>query len=467
MEHVKLLRRPLPPKKTAHYRTPRAAGSDVFSVDPGHDEARESVCEDDEAASSSHHPQRSSPVPPRPRPPDLFCLDDFLQASGSEDQLRRTVLSRWNYRKLLRLFLSELHRGGQEAVANQTLSGEGLSPPTRRIPHRQVVCELAAMVQKEARAQNSFRNHPGVCRASEDQSVERRTEHTRQDLYTVLLNSVTSKHFQDSRRSRSPFHRDFISASELSVLDCATRGGNTLSFKAHFIADLPDVSSLSERLQHLNLSFNHFTHVPLEVCDLHQLQVLKMRNNPIEEIPARICKLCKLQTLVISFCKITQLPDQLYSLACLQHLDVSYNLLRSLSSEVKHLRSLRSLNVEGNQLVALPAGLLRVSVSELRMSGNYTHVFLWSENSCNSPQTLLHTAAHTLTQQHYTHLPPAARILLNSAGVCDACNGVMFGAGLKLIRPAPGGFGLPIVPVMFFCCSPACLHRFRNQPITV
>lgn len=80
-------------------------------------------------------------------------------------------------------------------------------------------------------------------------------------------------------------------------------------------------------------------------------------------------------------------------------------------------RSLRSLNVEGNQLVALPTGLLHVSVSELRMSGNYTHVLLWSENSCNSPQTLLHTAAHTLAhtraQQRYTHLPPAARVILN------------------------------------------------------
>ncbi|XP_058642400.1 leucine-rich repeat-containing protein 63 isoform X2 [Onychostoma macrolepis] len=486
-EHMKLLRRPLAPVNTAHYRTPpapRSAGSHMVSVFPDRDEASESVCrpqtlrEDDDGVApiisgSSHHPQRSAPVHLQPRPPDLFCLNDFLQVSGSADDLRRTVLSRWNYRKLLRLFLSELHCGGQDAVANQTLSCEGLSPPTRRIPRRQIICELAAMVQIEARAQNSFRSHSGVCRASEDQSVERRTEHTRHELYTVLLNAVTSKHFQDSRRSRSPFRRtaarDFISASELAVLDCVTRGGATLSFKAHFIGDLPDVTSLSERLQYLNLSFNHLTHVPQEVCDLHQLQVLKMRNNPIEELPAQISKLHKLQTLVASFCKITQLPDQLYSLACLQHLDVSYNLLRSLSSEVRHLRSLRSLNVEGNQLVALPAGLLRVSVSELRMSGNYTHVLLWSENSCNCPQTLLHTAAHTLThthaQQHYTHLPPAARMLLNSAGVCDACTGLMFGAGLKLIRPVPGVFGLPFVPVMFCCCSPACLHRFRNQTI--
>ncbi|XP_016305054.1 leucine-rich repeat-containing protein 63 [Sinocyclocheilus anshuiensis] len=477
--------------------------SDVLMKQPGcdgavetaaasyHDERSESACRPQTLrvvpiiSGFSQNPQRAAPAPLQPRPPDLFCLNDFLQVSGSGrgsgDGLRRTVLSRCNYRKLLRLFLSELHCGGQDAVANQTLSCEGLPPPTRRIPRRQIICELAAMVQMEARAQNSFRSKSGVCRASEDQSVdqqwmtvERRTEHTQHVAYTaheVLLNAVTSKHFQNSRRSRSPFRRageqDVISASELAVLDCVTRGGTRLSFKAHFICDLPDVSSLTERLQYLNMSFNHLTHVPQEVCDLHQLRVLKMRNNPIKELPAQISKLHKLQTLVVSFCKITQLPEQLYSLPCLQHLDVSYNLLRSLSSDIRHLRSLRSLNVEGNQLVALPAGLLRVSVSELRMSGNYTHVLLWSENSCNSPQTLLHTAAHTLahthTQQRYTHLLPATRVILNSAGVCDACRGPMFGAGLKLIRPAHGVFGLPSVPVMFCCCSPACLHRFRKQ----
>lgn len=57
------------------------------------------------------------------------------------------------------------------------------------------------------------------------------------------------------------------------------------------------------------------------------------------------------------------------------------------------------------------------------------------------------------------------------AGVCDACSGPMFGPGLKLIRPFHGVFGLQFVPVMFLCCSPACLHSFRNhineQPASV
>ncbi|CAM4599874.1 unnamed protein product [Leuciscus chuanchicus] len=402
-------------------------------------------------SSFPHQPQRT---PAGRRPHDLFCLNDFLQVCrsgcGSRDDLRKTVLSSCNYEKLLRLFLSELHRGWQRETANQTLSCESLTPPTRRIPQRQIICELAAMVQSEARARNSFRSNSAVCGPG---SVDQlRTEHTLHEPYTaheVVLNAVTSKHFQGSRRSRSPFRCagdcDVISVSELSVLDCLTRGGTSLSFKAHFICDLPDVTSLSERLQYLNVSFNDLTHVLRRSFRLNQ------------QTP-------QTQTLVVSFCKITQLPTQLFSLPCLHHLDVSYILLRSLSGDITHLRSLRSLNVEGNQLVALPAGLLCVCVSELRLSGNYTHTLLWSENSCNSPQTLLHTAAHTLAHTHtLTHLPPAAQLVLRRAGVCEACSGPMFGPGLKLIRPVHGVFGLPCVPVMFLCCSPACLHRFRNH----
>ncbi|ROL48935.1 Leucine-rich repeat-containing protein 63 [Anabarilius grahami] len=418
---MKLLRRPLPPIKTAHYSTPPAPRTTDH-------EPSESVCSPQTYLEGCltcrvgqitlprilrGFPRQPQRTPADRRPPDLFCLNDFLQVGrsgrGSLDELRKMVLSSCNYKKLLHLFLSELHRGWQCEIANQTLSCEGLPPVARRIPQRQIICG--------------------------------NTHFETVSAHEVLLNAVTSKHFQGSRRSRSPFRGggecDVISASELNVLDCLTRGGTSLSFKAHFIRDLPDVTSLSERLRCLNLSFNDLTHVPQEVCDLHQLQVLKMRNNPIEELPAQINKLHKLQTLVVSFCKITQLPNQ----------------------------SLRSLNVEGNQLVALPAGLLRVSVSELRLSGNYTHALLWSENSCNSPQTLLHTAAHTLAEQRCTHLPPAAQLVLRRAGVCDACSGPMFGPGLKLIHPVHGTFGLQAVPIMFLCCSPACLHSFRNHNI--
>ncbi|XP_073769490.1 leucine-rich repeat-containing protein 63 isoform X2 [Danio rerio] len=463
---VLLLRRPRAPKHTLPRRRspqrPRDTG-------PGE------VCE------SPDLQHRVAVAPVRlPRMPQGFSqhaqrvdVCDLLPAADTHT-LRKTILSRHNYRKLLHLFLSELHSGGQSTVANQTLSCEHLPPITRRIPRRQIICELAAVVQMEARARNPFR----IC--SGDQT-ERRSEHTHththSELFTapeLLLTAVSSRLFQGCARSASPFHSagvcEVISVCELAVLECVTRGGTTLSLKAHFVSDLPDVSCVCERLQHLNLSFNFFTHIPQQVWELKQLKVLKMRSNPLEELPANISRLKNLHTLVLSFCKITQLPAELFSLPCLQYLDVSYNLLRSLSSDIGTLRSLRYLNVEGNQLVCVPAALLSVCVSELRLSGNYTHTLLWRENSCNSPQTLLHTAAHTLTHtltaQRHTHLLPIAQTILQSAGVCEACSGPMFGPGLQILVPVCSVFGLQVLPVMFRCCSPVCVRTFRRHTHT-
>ncbi|KAA0715346.1 hypothetical protein E1301_Tti024179 [Triplophysa tibetana] len=254
--------------------------------------------------------------------PPLFCLNDFLQMSqsarGSLTELRNAVLSTFNYKKLLDLLLSELHRGARQ---------------------------LTAIIQLEARARNCG-NTTEVCESVEELwgSPEReRDTHTHPPPHTPhqLLNCVTSKHFLGSRRTRSPFRPreecDVISASELALLDCLTRGGLNLSFKAHFISHLPDLTSVAHCLQSLNASFNDLTRVPHEVCDCTGLQVLNLRDNPIEEIPPEINKLHKLHTLIISFCKITHLPKQLYSLVRLQYVDVSYNLIRSLSNDIRNL----------------------------------------------------------------------------------------------------------------------------------
>lgn len=91
------------------------------------------------------HSQRTAPkIPHLSRPPPLFHLNDFLQMSqsarGSLTELRNLVLSTCNYKKLLDLFLSELHRGTQREVTNQIVSCEGLTHVKRRIPHTHIIC---------------------------------------------------------------------------------------------------------------------------------------------------------------------------------------------------------------------------------------------------------------------------------------------------------------------------------------
>ncbi|XP_057192586.1 uncharacterized protein LOC130555991 isoform X2 [Triplophysa rosa] len=228
----------------------------------------------------SHAQRTASKVPHLSRPPPLFCLNDFLQMSqsacGSLTELRNAVLSTCNYKKLLDLFLSELHRGAQCEVTNQIVSCEGLTHIKRRIPHTHLICELAAMIQLEARARNCG-NTTEVCESVEElwgsperesdthtQPPRRPFSHTRETVSPLnvspsaikinvslsaclfitvhqVLNCVTSKYFQGSRRMRSPFRAgeecDVISASELALLDCLTRGGLNLSFKVTHVCE--------------------------------------------------------------------------------------------------------------------------------------------------------------------------------------------------------------------------------------
>ncbi|XP_066497462.1 uncharacterized protein [Hoplias malabaricus] len=481
-EHIKLLRRPLPPKKLQPLHRPFRK---TFLSDPSVESlpsgsihgiewsfydtslwdfnpelsyiipvplyllAPDSPPLPHEITNSfPSRPQRTFSRPPildllkdQPRfapPPPCFLLNDFMEAAQSRPELvgrgrllRKTILSRCNYRKLVDMFLSEIHSGHQCKVANQILSSDEIPPASRRIPERQIIYELAAQVRMELRAQmlcvRHFLEEP--LSQFQQNSLElwktNNSEHVQQQsmypMKEVILSSFPVKHFQGSCRSSSPFHPSaecvMISLSELAILECLSQRSKALSLKAHFISQLPELSPLVQSLLYLNLSFNDFTVFPVEVCDLVHLEVLKLRDNPIEEIPANIENLHNLKTLVISFCKITTLPSQLYHLPFLKHLDMSHNLISSISSEIKNLRSLQCLNLEGNQLEALPAGVLSLSLTELRLSGNYTHPLLWSRNTVNTPPSLTHSAAHTLAhthpQPHYSNLPAAAQTTLN------------------------------------------------------
>lgn len=54
----------------------------------------------------------------------------------------------------------------------------------------------------------------------------------------MILNSVTTKHFQGSRRTHSPFRHsgEAINPSELAILDCLTEGGKALTLKVLCVA---------------------------------------------------------------------------------------------------------------------------------------------------------------------------------------------------------------------------------------
>ena len=82
-----------------------------------------------------------------------------------------------------------------------------------------------------------------------------------------------------------------------------------LNLKANFIDTLPDITPLKSTVVYINLSYNHFEEVPVEIYELHQLEVLKVRNNPITRLPDKFSALQNLRLLNLAYCKLKEWPE--------------------------------------------------------------------------------------------------------------------------------------------------------------
>lgn len=492
-EHSKLLRRPLPPKilpplQPSPEPTANSSVESLFgpsapapSAIPksGNRASHQLYNRHDKALHSPRmifffkplgpggFPSRPPPNPPRvhllhllwdePRFQSLpeFTLDDFLLDPAScpmfkKKDLKEVIHLRQTYKKLIEK--GELHKGNQSKINTQVMSSKSIPVASSRIPQRQMVYELTALMREKMHEHN----------AEEEESSAFHSKRQASDRQNAVTKSVLNDNsvLNDEKCG-------IITPAELAILDSLVQGGLLLNLKAHFLSQVPDLTPLANSLLYLNLSFNNLNSLPVEVFNLRHLEVLKLRDNPIKEIPEGIHKLKKLRTFVISFCLISSLPLGLFLLPCLQLLDVSYNKITFIPNDIRNLRALECLNVEGNELCALPCGALSLPIRQLRISNNYMHALFWEENSQNQPQRLLHLAARTFAQnnlgQYYRDLPSDIQQVLNNVNVCDCCKGTLYGSGLRIIRPCEKIFGINNLPFMFYSCSPSCYKNFRTQ----
>ncbi|XP_046336914.1 uncharacterized protein LOC124118719 isoform X1 [Haliotis rufescens] len=437
--------------------------------------------------------------------PPTFTLDNFLRhvARMNHVPMRRVkeaVCSQHNYKKLTKL-LAETHiyPPVQQTVHQVTFTPEGQNVPAcePRIPQRQLLYEMAAMIKSHVRElintevktvikqmpkyspsyQSDKMPHTEII-LYEDDTVERLSFISKKKVDSELpasdavFHSAQTQYFQGSGRSRSPFtvpDDGVISPSELAILDSLISGGTALSLKAHFISEVPDVTPLVKTVTYLNLSFNDFRGLPLEVLEMSELEVLKLRNNPLIELPPDINKLGKLRTLVVSFCLMSSLPISLFDMTSIEHLDISYNRITFIPNEICKLRKLLELNVEGNQLPALPGSACRLSLRSVNVRNNLMHPLFWRDSTKNQPQRLIDLAALAIHNSELveTALPQAVCSVLQSKDTCDCCRGALFGPGLRIIRPVTNIFGVKNLPFLFRSCSTLCLYVFRHSTDTL
>ncbi|XP_060573580.1 leucine-rich repeat-containing protein 63-like isoform X2 [Ruditapes philippinarum] len=439
--------------------------------------------------------------------PPAFTLENFMVDVADVRNIplrkvRALVYSKENYKKLTKLIAEEcIYPPTQDEVHLQHLTPESQEIPAAepRIPQRQLLIEMAAMIKQHVRSlmntevksvirplpkyspshEVGAAPHTEIILVEDDTlEVTSQQQQVRQEselpATDAMFHSARSKYFQGSGRSRSPFtsnEEGMITPSEIAILDSLIQGGKALSLKAHFIAEMPDISPLTRKLVYLNLSFNDFVTFPTAVLEISQLEILKLRNNPLHDLPADIHRLKKLRTLVVSFCMIQSLPIRLFSLPNLDYLDVSYNRITFIQNEICHLESLRELNVEGNQLPAMPSGALRLDLDRLNVKNNFMHPLFWHENTHNEPQRLMDLVLLNIMKSDLGKspglLPEAVQRMVAHRSECDCCGGPLFGPGLRIIRPVTELFGIKNLPFMFRSCSPQCLKDFRCSKDTL
>lgn len=148
----------------------------------------------------------------------------------------------------------------------------------------------------------------------------------------------------------------------MSILQSPLLHLTELDLSRNRLESLPDqMTSLVPHLNYLNLSHNLFTEIPLELCQLTELQVLIMSQNRIQgPVPDKICShLTQLKTLKLCANQITSLPDSLAHLNKLESLSMGSvyggNLLTTFPAGcIRFMTALRELDLSHNQLRFLP-----------------------------------------------------------------------------------------------------------------
>lgn len=78
--------------------------------------------------------------------------------------------------------------------------------------------------------------------------------------------------------------------------------------------------------------------------------------------------------------------------------------------------SLRLLVVDGNDLTSFPPGILKLNLKRIKFDNNFTHPYLWKENSLNSPQSLTQIALLFFLKnnlhKYYDAIPAKIQVLL-------------------------------------------------------
>ncbi|KAF5295051.1 hypothetical protein FQR65_LT10604 [Abscondita terminalis] len=135
------------------------------------------------------------------------------------------------------------------------------------------------------------------------------------------------------------------------------------------IRQLPDSINSLQCLNYLDLSRNHLTVLPKEICHL-PIQILLVSNNRLACLPDELGRMSQLTELDVSGNQLTHLPPRMGELQSLRSLVVRSNLLLCVPLELTYI-SLTRLDLRANRISTLPVEMINItSLVELLIEDN-------------------------------------------------------------------------------------------------
>lgn len=135
------------------------------------------------------------------------------------------------------------------------------------------------------------------------------------------------------------------------------------------IRQIPDTISNLQCLNYLDLSRNHLTVLPKEICQL-PIQILLVSNNRLICLPDELGRMSQLTELDASGNQLTHLPPRMGDLQNLKSLVVRSNLLLCVPLEITYL-NLTRLDLRANRISTLPIEMINItSLVELLIEDN-------------------------------------------------------------------------------------------------
>ncbi|MFO7797006.1 MAG: leucine-rich repeat domain-containing protein [Promethearchaeati archaeon] len=172
--------------------------------------------------------------------------------------------------------------------------------------------------------------------------------------FHLLVNDDDFNAVYDLSEELRPHYGDHSLNAVKSVIKIEGQRITELSIRGTNLEEIPKSISKFNSLEFLDLSYNGFTEIPLNILEMENLKKLYFDNNNLRYIPSRITRMKLLEHLDLSFNKLRCLPKRIGKLKNLKKLSLSRNLIYRLPESFSKLKQLESLYLSFNKLITLP-----------------------------------------------------------------------------------------------------------------